>query len=290
MNRKRISKQSQMTSDKKITSNRRNAQKSTGPKSAAGKAIVAQNARTHGLLSRSLIIEGESQEEFSELLRLLSDEFQPVGLVEQALVERVGIALWRQRRLVRAESAEVSLNQQRFGDEQAREVAGILDLEYRVYNHIKALDDEPEAMDVDGLKAQRKLWQSFVDQGVGDTDDPFACLPRDVQKMLLKWLEVDAGQIDRVVENKFVSWADLFEERAGYFESLIHQQRIREVSKLVMQRQALPSKTDLLARYQTALDNDLYKALKALREAQAWRQSKVVLSLPSAPGGDGDEE
>jgi len=290
MNRKRISKQSQMTSDKKIASNRSNAQKSTGPKSAAGKAIVAQNARTHGLLSRSLIIEGESQEEFSELLRLLSDEFQPVGLVEQALVERVGIALWRQRRLVRAESAEVSLNQQRFGDEQAREVAGILDLEYRVYNHIKALDDEPEAMDVDGLKAQRKLWQSFVDQGVGDTDDPFACLPRDVQKMLLKWLEVDAGQIDRVVENKFVSWADLFEERAGYFESLIHQQRIREVSKLVMQRQALPSKTDLLARYQTALDNDLYKALKALREAQAWRQSKVVLSLPSAPGGDGDEE
>ena len=279
-----------MSSDKKIASNRRNAQKSTGPKSVAGKAIVAQNARTHGLLSRSLIIEGESQEEFSELLSLLSDEFQPVGLVEQALVERVGIALWRQRRLVRAESAEVSLNQQRFGDEQAREVGGILDLKYRVYNHIKALDDEPEAMDVDGLKAQRKLWQSFVDQGVGDTDDPFACLPRDVQKMLLKWLEVDAGQIDRVVENKFVSWADLFEERAGYFESLIHQQRIREVSKLVMQRQALPSKTDLLARYQTALDNDLYKALKALREAQAWRQSKVVLSLPSAPGGDGDEE
>ena len=111
MNRKRISKQSQMTSDKKITSNRTNAQKSTGPKSAAGKAIVAQNARTHGLLSRSLIIEGESQEEFSGLLTLLSDEFQPVGLVEQALVERVAIALWRQRRLVRAESAEVSLNQ-----------------------------------------------------------------------------------------------------------------------------------------------------------------------------------
>jgi len=69
--------------------------------------------------------------------------------------------------------------------------------------------------------------------------------------------------------------ADLFEERAGYFESLIHQQRIREVSKLVMQRQALPSKTDLLARYQTALDNDLYKALKALREAQPGGNPKL---------------
>ena len=117
----------------KTESNRKNAQKSTGPKSAAGKAIVSQNARTHGLLSRNLIIEGESLEEFSELLRLLADEFQPIGLVEHALVERVGIALWRQRRLVRAESAEVSLNQQRFGDEQKREVGQVLNLGYQVY-------------------------------------------------------------------------------------------------------------------------------------------------------------
>ena len=58
-----------------------------------------------------------------------------------------------------------------------------------------------------------------------------------------------------------------------------------------MQSQALPSKTDLLARYQTALDNDLYKALKALREAQAWRQSKALISLtPVYSGGDSGEE
>lgn len=45
-----------------------------------------------------------------------------------------------------------------------------------------------------------------------------------------------------------------------------------------MQSQALPSKPELLARYQTALDNNLYKALKALRESQAWRNSKAVLT------------
>ena len=38
-----------------------------------------------------------------------------------------------------------------------------------------------------------------------------------------------------------------------------------------MESQTLPTQTDLLGRYQTALDNDLYKALKALREAQSWR-------------------
>jgi hypothetical protein len=53
----------------------------------------------------------------------------------------------------------------------------------------------------------------------------------------------------------------------------------------------LPSKADLLARYQTALDNDLYKALKVLHDVQAWRQSKAAISMtPVHPGGDGGGE
>ena len=78
-----------MSTLKKRESNRRNAKKSIGPRSAAGKAVVSRNALKHGLLSRHLIVEGESREEFSELLRRLSEEFQPIGLVEHALVERV---------------------------------------------------------------------------------------------------------------------------------------------------------------------------------------------------------
>ena len=38
-----------MTSARKIEANRRNAQRSTGPRTAAGKAKSAQNARRHGL-------------------------------------------------------------------------------------------------------------------------------------------------------------------------------------------------------------------------------------------------
>ena len=55
-----------MTSEKKRLSTRRNAQKSTGPRSASGKAGVSRNALKHGLLSRHLIIAGDSQEVFSE--------------------------------------------------------------------------------------------------------------------------------------------------------------------------------------------------------------------------------
>jgi hypothetical protein len=280
-----------MSTEKKTASNRNNAQKSTGPKSAAGKAVVSQNARTHGLLSRNLIIDGESREEFSELLSLLAEEFQPVGLVEHALVERVGIALWRQRRLVRAESAEVSLNQQRFGTQQKSEVGKVLNLGYAVYEGIRAPEDGPEETDIAFLENERKLWKSIVDGKAADTDDPFSHLPEILQRKLLKAFAVEISQIDSVVKAKFGSWDVMFKRQVAYYESLIEKQRIREVSRLVMQSQALPSKTDLLARYQTALDNDLYKALKVLHDVQAWRQSKALITAtPVLPDGYGGSE
>ena len=50
-----------MTSKLQIEANRRNAKKSTGPRSGAGKAAVALNGIKHGLLSRHVLIKGESE-------------------------------------------------------------------------------------------------------------------------------------------------------------------------------------------------------------------------------------
>jgi hypothetical protein len=51
--------------------NRQNALKSTGPRSAAGKAVSSANATQHGILSRHLILPGESRAEFDALLQQL---------------------------------------------------------------------------------------------------------------------------------------------------------------------------------------------------------------------------
>jgi len=280
-----------MSTEKKAESNRKNAQKSTGPKSAEGKAVVSRNALTHGLLSRHLIIEGESQEEFSELIQLLAEEYQPMGLVEHALVERVGIALWRQRRLVRAESAEVSINQQRFDYAQQKEIGRILDI--KDLDSIMPLGDDLEDLDLAPLKAERDLWLSALREKIYDTSDPFAHLPAELQNSLLDSFGVQADQVDEYVKAHFQSWEKLIMTQMKDVILLIRDQRIRDVIRLVMRRQALPSKTDLLARYQTALDNDLYKALKALREAQVWRQARSLVSATQVfpdPNGSGAGE
>lgn len=50
-----------MTTEKQIAANKANAQKSTGPKTDAGKQVVAMNAISHGILSRRHIGIGMDQ-------------------------------------------------------------------------------------------------------------------------------------------------------------------------------------------------------------------------------------
>ena len=78
--------------------NRRNSLKSTGPKTAEGKAIASQNAVTHGLFARMPVIPGESEAEFQEYTEHWLEDLKPVGAMEEFLAERIiGIA-WRLRR------------------------------------------------------------------------------------------------------------------------------------------------------------------------------------------------
>lgn len=78
--------------------NKRNALKSTGPRTAKGKAISKMNAVKHGLLAHTVIIHGEDEDEFEELRRQFFDEYSPVGPLERELLETVTVLFWRQRR------------------------------------------------------------------------------------------------------------------------------------------------------------------------------------------------
>jgi hypothetical protein len=93
-----------MTSEKKAQSNRRNALKSTGPKTPEGKDAVRLNALKHGLRSEEILLPGEDEEALRDLGELLRDELQPVGELENLLVDRIKTAYWRLRRLGRVET------------------------------------------------------------------------------------------------------------------------------------------------------------------------------------------
>ena len=93
-----------MTSEKQVRANQRNALRSTGPKTPEGKDAVRLNATKHGLLAQEVLLPGEDEAALKELGDRLTDELQPVGELENLLVERIITAYWRLRRVGRVEA------------------------------------------------------------------------------------------------------------------------------------------------------------------------------------------
>ncbi len=93
-----------MTSEKQVQANRRNALKSTGPKTPEGKAAVRLNANKHSLRSQEVLLPGEDEEALKELDENLRAELQPVGELENQFVDGIVAAHWRLRRVRRVEA------------------------------------------------------------------------------------------------------------------------------------------------------------------------------------------
>ena len=98
-------------SERTIQANRRNALRSTGPKTDRGKRTVARNALKHGLLAREVVITAgdgeESLEEFHDLVKQLHEQYEPIGVVEESLVQTIATCWWRKARVIRAENGEI---------------------------------------------------------------------------------------------------------------------------------------------------------------------------------------
>src|SRR6266404_9470857 len=95
--------QDMSTSPARLAANAANAQHSTGPRTPEGQARSSQNARTHGLTARDLVIAPNEREEFEELLRDYRASVQPQDAIQQSVFELLVGAAWNLRRIRRME-------------------------------------------------------------------------------------------------------------------------------------------------------------------------------------------
>jgi hypothetical protein len=93
-----------MASIAQITANQANAQLSTGPKTPEGKARVAQNALSHGLAGKHLVIRPDEQEEFAGFRRELIFDLAPYGAAETVIFGDLLHAVWSIHRFRKLEA------------------------------------------------------------------------------------------------------------------------------------------------------------------------------------------
>ena len=87
-----------MATDKQTEANRRNAQKSTGPRTAEGKARSSRNALKTGIHSDSLVIFDEKREDLDALIAEYYAECAPVTPQERFQVDTMIQCEWYTRR------------------------------------------------------------------------------------------------------------------------------------------------------------------------------------------------
>ena len=93
-----------MTSAAQLAANHANAQHSTGPNTAEGKARVSHNALRHGLTARHLVIRDDEHEEFTALQDSLSEQLDPQGAMETLAFQEILHAAWNLHRFRRIEA------------------------------------------------------------------------------------------------------------------------------------------------------------------------------------------
>jgi hypothetical protein len=91
-----------MASPRQIEANRRNAQKSTGPRTPEGKARSRFNGVTHGMTAKFDVLPGEDGAALTGRIDAWTADFQPRNQLERDLVERAARLSWKLERVERA--------------------------------------------------------------------------------------------------------------------------------------------------------------------------------------------
>src|SRR3954467_5825552 len=97
-----------LTAEERRAINRKNASRSTGPKTAEGKLKARMNALTHGLRAEMLALPIEDAEELRQLTDEWLDYYQPASPGMRAMLDRAVYSTVQLRRCARFHAAAVA--------------------------------------------------------------------------------------------------------------------------------------------------------------------------------------
>ena len=269
-----------MTTPKQTAANKANAKKSTGPKTEAGKAVVAGNAISHGILSSRLFLDDESPDDFQALQDDLRQALRPMGALELALVEKVAVALWKQKRLVAAETATIELGRHIRQDAVRREVKTAMGLNYTdadvTESELVPLNDEDRAQHVFCIEVLEQ-YEQVEDEvfGGGDLAGLKEQAPT-IYKQLMDEAEEDEQTPDAYLKanhkDGLMEWAYELKDWCGVtLKALPRRALVQSIAKMVQAQRSAPIGNEVLMRYQVSLDGELYRAMDQLRKQQEFR-------------------
>ncbi len=242
-----------MTSFAQADANRRNARKSTGPRTGAGKERSRRNALRHGLAAEHVLILDEDAEDFLRFSAALKQALDPAGEAETVLCDRIVMGNWRLRRVWRQEAASLNEEAITIAHREARE---------EIYEQVLAeLKANPPAPPPD-----RKPWEP----------------PPSLRA--IAW-DVVQTMTDAQVEDAITAKGDAADDDAAPEPEPPPERSPQKPDRPIWPE----SRMTALSRYEASIERALHRATAALDRLQARRREASPTSPSrSAPGGGED--
>ena len=300
-----------IVSEKQMLANRQNALKSTGPNTAKGKTLAARNSLRHGLLAKEVVItqgEGaEDQERFDALVADLVAQFNPAGPLEEILIEKIAGSYWRMRRASRYEVGVLRQKLDATTDDYYAKDGKLTDAQidaviaqrqaavktardqYQLFK--RSCEAGQEIATTYHLKENWEwLKKEFIDPkdivhkidgyptvkfGLTTEDSLNIKTPPQIHKKMLA-----KGHTDKQIWQVHMDFCQKYSDKAtreikklqkDKADNELHLQRIRKTG-------SLPSKLEMdnLLRYETAIERQMYQAVRELERLQRLRAGDYV--------------
>jgi hypothetical protein len=269
---------------------------SGGPRTLEGKQKSKLNALKYGIFASCALIKGESPAAYEALLDGLTEALGPAGKLEEILVEKLATTVWRHRRLIQAEGAEI------------RKGIDLMESERQIRERERARSDDHTPVDPFSLSSEpdhgivSEINNLFVVQRCLDilaklhaeiTENGFS----ESDLTLLKHLygDASASKVGGNLYTEYLEWSDT--ARASQSERLkegysspeeckdivlvaINSEirRLEEHQKLEAARRVVPESQalDRLLRYEASLERIFDRTLNQLERLQRMRLGHPV--------------
>jgi hypothetical protein len=250
----------------KLDANRKNAKRSTGPRSHRGKSIAKFNAVTQGLFAKHVVIpicDGDNPEkDFQSLLDGLHQNFQPTGFYEEWLVVKMAECMWRLRRAARCESGAI----REAGMREYREVAP--EVVMRFAHEIGVLEQAAEQLGDSGTLS-RKIYRQIlplIEEGERrslQSEEENEPMETDIDRDLLMSRITDQTELLDSIHKSLISAEEKRSDARFDYNSLLPE-----------------ADMDRVLRYEERMHRQIDWAMQRLLESQERR--KTVGSSPDA--------
>jgi hypothetical protein len=287
------------TSLRKLNANRRNALQSTGPRTPHGKRISRWNSLRHGLLARDVVIQDgparEREEDFLKLLAALRNDLEPMGSLEEILVENIAVCYWRLRRVLQAENGEIRSGldgsarsfywslamQAALARESGHEQPSTIRSNSYGVQFLIGLLDEMKA-EVEANKRLSKSSLRKIATYFGDGQDSIAALCATA----LASPDLSASSTQRPETGSTLE-ADarllaILDHEKNQLEMSLASVSEKEISRVdaFQDSLSLPRDPDRILRYEVAIERQMYRALRQLERIQHRRQTAPPSQSP----------